>query len=127
MRVADGAFFHERIEPDGLIRSAAQHDVGLALMQPCCLNHQLAVPNKIFAYMMAGLAVLATDTEGHRSVANEAPEAILTYEPGNHLQLAPRINAFSDRELLRRVTESPFPFARSCFNWDNAQRIVLDT
>jgi len=76
---------------------------------------------------MAGLAVLATDTEGHRSVANEAPEAILTYEPGNHLQLAQRINAFSDRELLRRVRESAFRFARSCFNWEKEQRIVLET
>ncbi len=127
MGVSDRVFFHERIEPDALIRSAAQHDVGLALMQPCCLNHQLAVPNKIFTYMMAGLAVLATDTEGHRSVAKEAPEAILTYEPGNHLQLAQRINAFSDRELLRRVRESAFRFARSCFNWESEQRIVLET
>ena len=76
---------------------------------------------------VAGLAVLATDTEGHRSVANEAPEAILTYEPGNHLQLAQRINAFSDRELLRRVRESAFRFARSCFNWEKEQRIVLET
>jgi glycosyltransferase involved in cell wall biosynthesis len=125
--VADRVFFHERVEPEALIRSAAQHDIGLALMQPCCLNHQMAAPNKIFAYMMAGLAVVATDTEGHRSVAREAPEAILTYEPGNYLQLAERINALSNRELLQTVRESAFQLARTCFNWETEQGSLLET
>lgn len=125
--VGDRVFIHERIAPHELIRSAAHHDIGLALMQPCCVNHQLAVPNKLFAFMMAGLAVGATRTEGHLSVLADAPGVGFTYDPGDVLDLARQINRLAaDPDLLMASRRTAFNLARARFNWELEQKALVD-
>jgi glycosyltransferase involved in cell wall biosynthesis len=44
-----------------LIRKAAAFDIGLVTMPNTSKNNELALPNKFFEYVMAGLALLVTD------------------------------------------------------------------
>jgi glycosyltransferase involved in cell wall biosynthesis len=44
-----------------LLAHTAEADVGVTLLQDTCLNHRLALPNKLFEYIAAGVPVLAAD------------------------------------------------------------------
>jgi glycogen synthase len=52
---------HPPVEPAELIRALAPYDVGLVIDRPETDNARFALPNKLFEYLMAGLAVVVPD------------------------------------------------------------------
>jgi glycosyltransferase involved in cell wall biosynthesis len=44
-----------------LLAHTAEADVGVTLLQDTCENHRLALPNKLFEYISAGIPVVASD------------------------------------------------------------------
>jgi glycosyltransferase involved in cell wall biosynthesis len=125
--VADRVVVHDLVAPDEVVRAAADHDVGLLLSQPCCENQRLWMPNKLYAYMMAGLAVAATTTEGHHRVLSTAPGVGFEYEPGNYVQLAEQLNGLArDPARLRAVRDAAFRAAQTRFNWELEQQRLID-
>jgi glycosyltransferase involved in cell wall biosynthesis len=125
--VADHVVIHDLVAPEEVVRAAADHDVGLLLSQPCCENQRLWMPNKLYAYMMAGLAIAATATEGHRSVLSSVPGVGFEYEPGNYVQLAEQLTALArDPARLRDSRQVAFRAAQTRFNWEHEQHGLLD-
>ncbi|CAN5213617.1 hypothetical protein BH11PSE14_BH11PSE14_02740 [soil metagenome] len=72
------------------------HDVGLALEIPYCINKQLTASNKIHEYLRAGLAVIATATQGQAEVLEASPGAGLLVEAGNAADLAAAMQGMID-------------------------------
>src|SRR5260221_6207199 len=64
---------HPQIPHDDLIRSLAEFDVGLALEREENIGAALTVSNKIGSYLLAGLAVAASDTPGQRDMLDRIP------------------------------------------------------
>ena len=123
----DRVVIHDLAPPKEVVRAAAAHDVGLVLMQPCCENHEMAVPNKIYAYAMAGLAVGATATRGLRRVLETMPDNSFRYQPGDHVELAARINELArDPGRLLALRAASFRLGRSRFNWEVEQERLVD-
>ncbi|MFN2494155.1 MAG: glycosyltransferase, partial [Pyrinomonadaceae bacterium] len=56
------------VDHDDLIRSMDQFDIGLALERVENVGAALTVSNKIGSYLLAGLAIAATDTPGQREM-----------------------------------------------------------
>jgi glycosyltransferase involved in cell wall biosynthesis len=127
LNVADRVTVHELVPPGEVVGEAAAHDVGLVLTQPCCENHELAVPNKIYAYVMAGLAVGATATRGHRSVLKDMPGVFFDYPPGNPVALAECLNALvREPGRLRACRTEAFRLGRERFNWEVEQARLVN-
>jgi glycosyltransferase involved in cell wall biosynthesis len=61
------------VSPDDLLPSIAKHDIGLALEQPFIRNRDLTITNKIIQYLNAGLAILASETQGQKEVLAQSP------------------------------------------------------
>jgi glycosyltransferase involved in cell wall biosynthesis len=105
----------------------AEYDVGLALERVQHRNYSLTVTNKVFAYLLAGLAVVATDTPGQREVMSQAPEAGALYATEVVTGLREILETWiRDREKLRRAQQAAWEAARSRFCWDIEQRKFLE-
>lgn len=53
--------FLDAVPPSRLPSITAEADLGVTLLQPTCLNHEFALPNKLFSYLAAGIPVVASD------------------------------------------------------------------
>jgi glycosyltransferase involved in cell wall biosynthesis len=49
------------VAPEALLSHTAQADVGVSLLEDSCENHRLALPNKLFEYVAAGLPAVVAD------------------------------------------------------------------
>jgi glycosyltransferase involved in cell wall biosynthesis len=54
-----------------LLSYSAQADVGVTLLEDTCLNHRLALPNKAFEYIAAGIPVVASELPELRGLIDE--------------------------------------------------------
>ena len=54
------------IDHDKLIQSLGRFHIGLALEQSSYPHYELTVTNKLFGYLLGGLAIAATNTSGQR-------------------------------------------------------------
>jgi O-antigen/teichoic acid export membrane protein/glycosyltransferase involved in cell wall biosynthesis len=57
-RIAPGRVrFRETVLPDEIVRTVAQYDIGFCVIEPSTYNNLMMLPNKLFEYIQAGLAV----------------------------------------------------------------------
>jgi len=70
----DRLFIHPTVPNHELPARIAEHDIGLALEQLDPPSRNLTITNKLFQYLQAGLAVIASDTAGQREVLQTCPQ-----------------------------------------------------
>ena len=106
----------EPVEPERLVEAAAAFHVGLVINRPVTRNDELVLPNKLFEYLMAGLAVVVPRLPGLAPLVEG--EAIgLTYEPGRPELLAAAMTELAgDREGLAAMRERARLLALERFN-----------
>lgn len=85
--------------PGEAVRQASPYDVGLCLERRGPANHEFTVSNKLFDYMMAGLAVVVADLPSLRAVVDRAAGGLL-FEPGSPEALAAQIRRLRDEPGL---------------------------
>ncbi|MFN7860877.1 MAG: glycosyltransferase, partial [Pseudanabaena sp.] len=84
-----------------LLSRIAEHDIGLALEIPYCFNKQFTISNKLFQYLQAGLAIIATNTEGQSEFLSRYPEVGPLIPSNDPIALA---NAIKSTHLLKTHT-----------------------
>ncbi len=117
---------HPQVPNAELLSRIAEHDVGLAGEIKLTRSRDLTVTNKILQYLLAGLAVVASDTAGQREVAARAPAAIFLYRSDDPASLADQLNRLlAEPELLARAKAAALAGAREHFSWEPlAPRLV---
>lgn len=83
---------HGLVKNEELPSRISEHDIGYAgeLREP--RNKDLTISNKLFQYLQAGLAVVASDTEGQKEAAREAKKAAKIYPAGSVAELRKEIS-----------------------------------
>ena len=90
------------VPPDEVIEALYGHHVGLLFDRPITRNAELSAPNKLYEYLMAGLAVVAPDIPGLRWIAAEQLGVLFT--PGSPGALADALSELADdRDRLARL------------------------
>lgn len=113
--------FHEPVSPDGIVDSCRGYDIGLSLEDPAILNRALCLTNKALTYPLAGLAVIATDTEGHRPFMADVGSGGAMYPPGDLATLAAILRHWDhDRVALARAKAGAWAAARRRWHWEHA-------
>jgi glycosyltransferase involved in cell wall biosynthesis len=114
--------------PDQMVRLAAECDVGLALEQPVSQNRQICLTNKIFTYLLAGNAVIATATRGQQPIMETIGDAGFTYEPGDVNALACGLRLwYENRNILQQARQKSWDWGTRRFNWDLEKKKFVQT
>lgn len=124
--VEEQLYFHLPVPPTELLSRAVEHDVGLALEQPVSVNKLLTVSNKLFFYLLAGLAIAATDVPGQKYVLSTCANAGFVYAPGDHQSLASELNKLlADPNHLQLCKQAAIAAASEQWNWEmESQKVV---
>ncbi|MGD9702338.1 MAG: glycosyltransferase family 4 protein [Acidimicrobiia bacterium] len=83
-----------------MVSIAARSDIGIFAHQPNGRQASLALPNKLFEYMMAGLAVCVSDMPSMREVVEEAGAGVLIPAPYGVSEIASAIEQLEASDIV---------------------------
>ncbi len=113
--LADRVRLSDPVSPSRLVEALIPFDVGVIINREATPNVALAVPGKLWEYMMAGLACVVPALPGLAFV--DELGIGLTFEPGNADRLAAALEALAgDRGRLAAAQGRAREFALSQFN-----------
>jgi glycosyltransferase involved in cell wall biosynthesis len=123
-----------RIKVHGLVSNAellsriAEHDIGFAGETTLIRSRDLTVTNNILYYLLAGLAVVASETAGQREVAMQAPGGVFLYPSGDASALAARLDALlGSADTLRKAKAAALDAAERTFCWERQEQALLES
>jgi hypothetical protein len=111
---------HQPESPERMVELCNAYDVGLSLEESHTLSRRLSLTNKALTYILGGLAVVLTDTEGQRGLARELGEGALMYREGDGRALAEglkRWHQHPDRLLAAR--RASWAAASGRWHWEH--------
>jgi glycosyltransferase involved in cell wall biosynthesis len=107
-----------------IMPTLAHFDVGLTLDLNNCLNRSLTIANKVYHYLQAGLALIATDTPGHHEALRRAPGAGVIVAAGDVQGLASALRNYVDHaDDLLNAKEAAWCAGQTHDNWDRESDI----
>lgn len=113
--------FEPAVSPHQVVAAAAQADLGLCLLPDSSRHNRFALPNKLFEYLMAGLAVVT-------SPVPDMAEIVRRYECGLLAPVAPEaiakaVNAL-DRTTIDRMKRGAQAAAAE-LNWAKERETLI--
>jgi glycogen(starch) synthase len=117
--------FAPPIGVEDLVPYASECDIGLSPFIPVCKNTEFALPNKMFEYMMAGLACASSDLVEMRRVT-ERHDAGVLFSALDPLAIAATLNDLLARpDDLARYRANALAAARAELNWEVESRKLV--
>jgi hypothetical protein len=108
------------IDPDALVDSCRSYDIGISTEDPSIENRRRCLSNKFCAYLLGGLAVIATDTPGQRSVQREVGCGAAWYTRGDLATLAAALERWHrDAQSLLASRVASWQAARERWHWEH--------
>lgn len=121
-------FVHGLVSNEELLSRISEHDIGFAGEMKYCKSRDLTITNKILHYLLAGLAVVASDTAGQREVAERAPGAVFLYPCGDATALAAQLDALLETpEKLKHSKAAALRAAKQTFCWEQQEKVLLQS
>lgn len=116
----------EPVPAADLVSALRGFDVGLIINRPVTRNDELVFPNKLFEYMMAGLAVVAPRLPALAPFV-EREGVGLTYAPGDPADLARALNELAaDRSRLAEMQRRARAAAEERYNAEAQVPVLLE-
>ncbi|MBK8478289.1 MAG: glycosyltransferase [Opitutaceae bacterium] len=123
----DRLFIHSTVHNSEMLPRIASHDIGLALESGATVGRDLTIAKKTFHYMWAGLAVVASDTSGHKEIAEQSLGAMKLVPPDNPVALAEAIDAWlAFPEHLALARQAAVKATKETFCWELVREQLLD-
>ena len=109
-----------------LFKIAAQHHIGLALEVEDTVNRDICLTNKLFTYLLSGLAIIATRTTAQNQFLQMHPGVGKVLTKGDEAALEVIIREWYDNpEALNASRSNALSLAKKVFNWEAEQEMFL--
>jgi glycosyltransferase involved in cell wall biosynthesis len=119
-------FFHELVPHNELLSRIAEHDIGLATEEYTPDSRNLTITNKILQYLLAGIAVVASDTSGQKEVAEAAPDAVALFKNKNKESFVAALNSFlKNPDKLKQAKTKALQYAENRFCWERQKHKLV--
>jgi glycosyltransferase involved in cell wall biosynthesis len=116
-----------RDAPDKMEELAAGYDVGLCGESAFTRSKAVALTNKLFTYLLAGIAPLLSDTPGHRRFAEETGMTDLVFareDPGALAQLLDSL--LGDATRLAASRARAWRLGQGRYNWEREKGPLVE-
>jgi glycosyltransferase involved in cell wall biosynthesis len=118
---------HPPAAPDAMTALAGEHHVGLALEPGTTTNNRLALSNKLFSYLMAGVPLVASLTPGQAWLLEQAPSVGWGFRPRAPTELSAVLRRCIERpDLLAAAGNAARHAAETRFCWEVEQQAFLN-
>lgn len=123
----DRVYLHGLVPNGELLSRIAEHDIGFAGERTDCRSRDLTVTNKILHYLLAGLAVVASDTAGQREIAAEVPGGVRLYAAGDPAGLAEQLDRLLGSAAdLATARTAALAAAESTYCWERQEARLVE-
>lgn len=98
-RMAPGrVHFRAPVRPGEIVRTVAAYDVGFCVIAPVCYNQWMMLPNKLFEFIQAGLAVCVGPSPAMAGLVKQHGVGVVTagFTPS---EIAATLNQLTEPEL----------------------------
>lgn len=118
--------FLDTVSENKLIQMAAHFDVGLALERKNPPNRNICLTNKLFVYLLAGNAILASSTDAQQKFLSEHKGIGEIYLMDKVESLAKILSSwYFNKQALNQVRQNAWNLANSQLNWEVEQQSFL--
>ena len=119
--------FYKPVPPVDILTFAMQFDIGLATELATPYNRDICLTNKIFTYIQAGLAVIASDTKAQVQLLNEHQTIGMLYKKGNAEELANALKLYTKNPgALQKAKQNAYVLGQTTLNWETESEKLLD-
>ena len=124
---SDRLHFLPSASPMEMVRLANPYDLSLSSETSYSVNRRIALNNKIFTYILAGVPVLLSDIPAHRDLAKKVGLAAALYAADDPFTLASLIDRLlSDPNGLADARAAAFQLGQTIFNWDVEKSVLIE-
>lgn len=118
--------------PNEMVKLAGVHDIGYVGETGCTESRRIALTNKLFTYLLAGIPVVMSDIAAHQDLAPGLGRAARLYETCNAKKLALAIDELlAEPAVLAASRSAAWQLAQEHYNWEEEktflQRLVSRT
>lgn len=124
LRLTNRVFFLEAVQPNDLLNYTSSADVGLLTLEAINLNNVYAMPNKLFEYLAAGIAIITPDFPDMSEVVKKGVGQ--TFKHDNWDDLVRVIKDVADPKKIARYKARSAKLFEDEYNWE-AQREKLQS
>ncbi len=118
----DRVHLHPCVPNAELHTRICEHDIGLALEAPFCDSRNLTITNKLFAYLQAGLRVIATRTSGQLEILGDRQDLGETVAADDPDALAQAMTRMIQSHPNRSALPEPLP----AWCWEDHKPLVAE-
>ena len=126
LNLQDRVYFMPPVPPETLLSWTASADAGISLLEDICYNHHVALPNKVFEYLMAGLPVLVSALPEMKRFV-EHYQVGLAVQPANRDALVTALRQLAFDTHVRERLRSRIPEVWKDYSWERYMKRVIDT
>lgn len=113
--------YRDAVPPSQVLAHAMGADVGVSLIEDCCLNHRYCLPNKLFESLLAGLPVLASDLPDQADVIRARDGGwVVPNEPAAIAEMLAGLTASEGRAKRKGLAERV-----ADLSWENEAGTLL--
>lgn len=112
------------VKPEIIINTIRQFDIGIIPYIDNNLNQHYSTPNKLFEYMMAGLAIAASDLPEVSKIIDEVENGVL-FNPRSTKDITAKLNyLIKNKKILAKFKQNSLKFSKK-YSWENQEKKQL--
>lgn len=126
--VMDRIHLLELASPCDMEMLASTYDLGLVGETGYTPNHKIALANKLFSYLLAGIPAVISDIPAHLDYASEVGNAVRVYRVEDPESLATAIDYYlaSGSDFLESARMHAYSLGQERFNWEAESSVLLE-
>ena len=115
--------------PSEMERLASLYDVGFVGETGATPNHRIALANKLFTYVLAGIPTVASDIPAHRWLAKRLGPAVRLFPVESAEELASAIDGYlaDGGATLAQARAHAYALGQQSLNWDVEKAVLIRT